>query len=152
MTALARMRSVVSTTRPSTPASLTRSTPSEHRPFQTRPQMQVIEGGKLHGGTQRVQHAWKWVRSKSAPMLYVVVSVVFLLLSLVGSLMLRTTMAENSFEVSQVQTSITKLQQDVETAKGDLNMLRASLPQQAQKMGMHPAQGGIVVDLQGYHE
>lgn len=157
MTVVARTRSVVSASRPSasllsTRAKSTSALPRESVTEQSRPQMHVIQGRGMRYQNGRVQYVWKWVRSRSAPMLYVVISVFFLLASLLGSLTLRTSMAENSFESSQVRSNITRLAQDVETQREQLDALSVNLPQQAQKMGMVPALGGITVDLQGYRE
>lgn len=114
--------------------------------------MRVIEGGK-HAhllSVEGAQRAWLWMRSRSAPIFYVVISVVFLFSSLVGSLALRTQMAQNSFQSSEVQVSIAQLRQDVADAQAQLDTLQAQLPQKAQEMGMIPQESSVTVDLQGY--
>ena len=51
---------------------------------------------------------------------------------------------------SQVQTRIERLSQDVEERQTQLDMLKASLPERAQEMGMVPQEGSISIDLNGY--
>lgn len=84
------------------------------------------------------------------PLLQVIVAVAFLAVCLLGSLALRTQMAQNSFEQTRVQDNISTLTQDVQDDQAKLDALQASLPQKAQDMGMVPQQGSISIDLSGY--
>lgn len=117
-----------------------------------RPQLRVIDSAK----TQRFRMAqglnelWKWTKTRATPMVYLGVAAVILVLSLLGSLFLRTQMIENSFESTQVQQNITRLTQDVEDDQAKLDELEASLPQKAEDMKMIPATGTVTIDLQGY--
>mgnify|MGYP000093281645 CR=1 FL=1 len=74
----------------------------------------------------------------------------FLGVCLLGSLMLRTQMVQNSFEASQIETHITQLTQDVEDDQAKLDELDASLPSKAEEMGMVPQKGALTIDLNGY--
>ncbi|MSS12968.1 hypothetical protein [Bifidobacterium tsurumiense] len=116
-----------------------------------RPQLRVVEGGRVSGGIVGGFHkAITWTKTRSTPLLHVVFAVVFLIAVLLGSLALRTQMVQNSFEASQVQSNISKLTQDVDDDQAKLDALEASLPEKAQSMGMIPQQGSISIDLSGY--
>ena len=81
---------------------------------------------------------------------FLVIAAVFLGVCLLGSLMLRTQMVQNSFEASQIETHITQLTQDVEDDQAKLDELDASLPSKAEEMGMVPQKGALTIDLNGY--
>ena len=53
-------------------------------------------------------------------------------------------------EASQIESSITKLTQDVEDDQAKLDELDASLPSKAEDMGMVPQKGALTIDLSGY--
>ncbi len=118
-----------------------------------RPELHVITGSRtgraaMSRGFERVM---AWTRTRKAPMINVMIAVVFLAACLMASLTLRTQMAQNSFDQAQVQQNISTLTQDVEDDQAKLDSLQAALPQQAQKMGMVAQQGSISIDLSGYH-
>jgi septal ring factor EnvC (AmiA/AmiB activator) len=94
----------------------------------------------------------EWARARSARTLHIVISVVFLASTLIGALMLRTQMVQNSFEASQLESSISSLTQDVQDDQAKLDQLQASLPQKASDMGMTPQHGSVSIDLNGYQE
>ena len=100
--------------------------------------------------TASVEQLITWTRTRSTPLLHLVIAVVFLGVCLLGSLMLRTQMVQNSFEASQIETHITQLTQDVEDDQAKLDELDASLPSKAEEMGMVPQQGALTIDLNGY--
>lgn len=118
---------------------------------QTRPPLAVV---RRHNATDAMVEGMhriaSWTRARSAPMIHVVIAVIFLVASLVGSLLFRTKMIENSFEQSQVESSIFTLTQDIQADQSRLDDLETSLPQKAEKMGMVPAQKSISIDLNGY--
>lgn len=72
------------------------------------------------------------------------------MLSLIGSLMLRTQMVQDSFEVSKLQTSIGVLTQDVQDDQTKLDELDSSLPDKAEKLGMQPQSTSTSLDLNEY--
>ena len=74
----------------------------------------------------------------------------FLGVCLLGSLMLRTQMVQNSFEASQIETHFSKLSQDFEDDLSMLDELYASLLSKAEEMGMVPQKGALTIDLNGY--
>ncbi|MCH4209269.1 hypothetical protein [Bifidobacterium sp.] len=130
------------------PAGRGRTTPASP----SRPELTVVKGlrgqrGAMGDGLARVLI---WTRARSMSLLHVVVAVSFLVASLLGSLALRTQMAQNSFEQTQIQNRISTLTQDVEDDQAELDELQASLPDKAQQMGMVPQQGSISIDLRGY--
>jgi septal ring factor EnvC (AmiA/AmiB activator) len=112
----------------------------------------VVTGNRNQSSpvTRGVERLFTWTRTRKAPMLNVVIAMVFLAVCLVGSLTLRTQMAQQAFEQTQVQGHIATLTQDVEDDQAKLDELQASLPRKAQDMGMVPQQGSIAIDLNGY--
>ena len=77
----------------------------------TRPELHVIKGTRVEGNG--IRHGFEqlitWTRTRSTPLLHLVIAAVFLGVCLLGSLMLRTQMVQNSFEASQIETHITQL-------------------------------------------
>ena len=118
----------------------------------TRPELHVVKGAQ--SGSNGVRRGFEqlitWTRTRSTPLLHLVIAAVFLGVCLLGSLMLRTQMVQNSFEASQIESSITKLTQDVEDDQAKLDELDASLPSKAEGMGMVPQKGALTIDLSGY--
>lgn len=99
---------------------------------------------------KRLHKVVAWSNTRKAPLLNFVVIVLFLLITLSVSLLLRTQMAEISFEQSATQSRIVRLRQDVETTQAQLDTLEAGLPAKAQEMGMVPQQNSISIDLSDY--
>ncbi|BDR53277.1 hypothetical protein KIM372_11840 [Bombiscardovia nodaiensis] len=134
--------------------------PDQRRPGQQsetrRPQLSLIEGGRSSSSTQadtwgqRARGVASWASTRSTPLIYFVVALVFLSACLVISLLLRTQMVQNSFEASSVRVSISQLTQDVQDDQNKLDQLQAALPDKAQQMGMVPQQGVNSIDLNGY--
>ncbi|MBU9111344.1 hypothetical protein [Bifidobacterium ruminantium] len=118
----------------------------------TRPELHVVKGtqSESSGVRRGFEQLITWTRTRSTPLLHLVIAAVFLGVCLLGSLMLRTQMVQNSFEASQIEASITKLTQDVEDDQAKLDELDASLPSKAEDMGMVPQKGALTIDLNGY--
>ena len=118
----------------------------------TRPELHVVKGTRAEGnGVKRgFKQLITWTRTRSTPLLHLVIAVVFLGVCLVGSLMLRTQMVQHSFEANQIESNITRLTQDVEDDQTKLDELEASLPSKAEEMGMVPQKGALTIDLNGY--
>lgn len=98
----------------------------------------------------RLHKVIEWSNTRKAPLFNVIIVVLFLVITPTTSLLLRTKMAEISFEQAATQSSISRFRQDVETAQTKLDTLEADLPAKAQTMGMVPQQGAITVDLSDY--
>lgn len=98
----------------------------------------------------RLHKVIEWSNTRKAPLFNVIIVVLFLVITPTTSLLLRTKMAEISFEQAATQSSISRLRQDVETAQTKLDTLEADFPAKAQTMGMVPQQGAITVDLSDY--
>lgn len=125
------------------PAQVRRSISSQTSPV-SRPQLRVIDGKRRVKESARTSsRPLKTVR----PFVRIAVAIGFLGLSLVGSLMLRTQMVQDSFEVSQLQTSIGVLTQDVQDDQAKLDSLDSSLPQKAEKLGMQSSSTSVNLDL-----
>ena len=99
----------------------------------TRPELHVVKGtqSESSGVRRGFEQLITWTRTRSTPLLHLVIAAVFLGVCLLGSLMLRTQMVQNSFEASRIEASITKLTQD-------------------EDMGMVPQKGALTIDLNGY--
>ena len=132
----------------------TRPEPRTGGAVSSRPQLKVIDSAERQARGRVVVKVFgqviEWTRTRSAPMVHVVVAVLFLAASLIGVLMLRTQMVQNSFESSELEVSISRLTQDVQDDQAKLSQLQASLPQKATDMGMVPQQGSVSIDLNGY--
>ena len=98
----------------------------------------------------RLHKVIEWSNTRKAPLFNVIIVVLFLVITPTTSLLLRTKMAEISFEQAATQSSISRLRQDVGAAQTKLDTLEADLPAKAQTMGMVPQQGAITVDLSDY--
>ena len=117
----------------------------------SRPQLHLVAtavgtGATVHGFGRLMT----WVRSRNTSMIHIIVALAFLVATLLGSLVLRTRMIENSFEASSVETHIARLNQDIEEAQTKLDALETSLPSKAEEMGMTMQQGSLSIDLSGY--
>lgn len=98
----------------------------------------------------RLQKVMNWSNTRKVPIINFMIIVIFMVVTLSTSLMLRTQMAELSFEQAATQSRISRLHQDVETRQAQLDTLEAELPAKAQQMGMVPQQGSIAIDLSDY--
>ena len=118
-----------------------------------RPQLHVIDGSSQRNGsrsTGSLARIIAWTQARGASLIHVTVAIVFLVATLLITLMLRTQMVQNSFESNTVQKNINMLTQDVQDDQAKLDELISSLPDKAQKMGMVPQQDSVTIDLNGY--
>lgn len=118
-----------------------------------RPQLHVIDGSSQRNGsrsTGSLARIIAWTQARGASLIHVTVAIVFLVATLLITLMLRTQMVQNSFEANTVQNNINMLTQDVQDDQAKLDELISSLPDKAQKMGMVPQQDSVTIDLNGY--
>lgn len=98
----------------------------------------------------RFHKVMAWSNTRKVPLINFMIIVIFMVVTLSTSLMLRTQMAELSFEQTATQSRISRLRQDIETKQAKLDTLEAELPAKAQDMGMVPQQGSIAIDLSDY--
>ncbi|NEG95961.1 hypothetical protein GFD17_04145 [Bifidobacterium sp. SMB2] len=119
---------------------------------QSRPHLRVSSSEQ--GDPETLRGRLKMVMGNARPkrlrIFHFVCAIVFLAASLIGSLVLRTQMVEDSFAITDTQQSIGRLTQDVQERQTKLDALEASLPQKAQKLGMVPGSDALTIDLQGY--
>ena len=110
--------------------------------------MHVVKGTRAEGNSVKrgFEQLITWTRTRSTPLLHLVIAVVFLGGCLLGSLTLRTQMVQ----ANQIESNITRLTQDVEDDQAKLDELEASLPSKAEEMGMVPQKGALTIDLNGY--
>lgn len=99
---------------------------------------------------ERFSKVMTWSNARKVPIINFMIIVIFMVVTLSTSLMLRTQMAELSFEQTATQSRISRLHQDVEAKQAKLDTLDAELPSKAQRMGMIPQQGSIAIDLSDY--
>ena len=99
-----------------------------------------------------IERVIEWTRTRSAPLMHVVIAIVFLMATLLGALVLRTKMVQNSFKAAAVKQHISTLTQDVEDDQAKLDQLVASLPDKADEMGMVSQGGSVTIDLNGYQQ
>ena len=112
-----------------------------------RPAARQRNGSRSTGSLARII---AWTQARGASLIHVTVAIVFLVATLLITLMLRTQMVQNSFESNTVQKNINMLTQDVQDDQAKLDELISSLPDKAQKMGMVPQQDSVTIDLNGY--
>lgn len=116
-----------------------------------RPQLRVIEGSKRHGRSPLSSSAVQTrTVSRIRPAIRMIAAIGFLGVSLVGSLLLRTQMVQDSFEITRVQNSIGVLTQDVQDDQTKLDALESSLPQKAEDLGMKAQSTSVTLDLSEY--
>lgn len=118
-----------------------------------RPELHVVETSKRDAKTSaagNLERIIEWTRMRGTSLVHVVIAIAFLVITLLGTLMLRTQMVQNSFDSSKTQTHIDMLTQDVQDDQAKLDALVSSLPDKAQKMGMVPQQDSVTIDLNGY--
>lgn len=99
---------------------------------------------------ERFRKVMKWSNTRKVPLVNCMIIVIFMVVTLLTSLLLRTQMAEISFDQTAVQMRISRLHQDVEARQAKLDTLESELPARAQRMGMVPQQGSISIDLSDY--
>ncbi|KAB8289065.1 hypothetical protein DSM100688_0143 [Bifidobacterium ramosum] len=140
-------RTVRSNAMPATRRPVPNATPS-------RPQLHVVAGTTRNERRDASGFARLvvWTRSRSTSLFHIVASAVFLAATLVGALLLRTEMVQNSYEAADIEANIATLQQDVDEDQAKLDALEASLPDKAQKMGMELPKGSLTIDLSGYQK
>lgn len=119
---------------------------------QARPELHVVSETADQRATMRdgLTRLVVWTRSRSTSLIHIVIAAVFLAATLVGALVLRTQMVENSFAAAETQANINTLTQDVEEDQAKLDALESSLPSKAEEMGMVLQQGSLSIDLNGY--
>lgn len=99
---------------------------------------------------ERFSKVMTWSNTRKVPLVNCMIIVIFMVVTLLTSLLLRTQMAEISFDQTAVQMRISRLHQDVEARQAKLDTLESELPARAQRMGMVPQQGSISIDLSDY--
>lgn len=99
---------------------------------------------------ERFRKVMTWSNTRKVPLVNCMIIVIFMVVTLLTSLLLRTQMAEISFDQTAVQMRISRLHQDAEARQAKLDTLESELPARAQRMGMVPQQGSISIDLSDY--
>lgn len=98
----------------------------------------------------RFNRVMAWSNKRKVPLINCMIVVIFMVATLLASLLLRTQMAQLSFEQTATQSNISHLRQDMEARQAKLDTLEAELPAKAQRMGMIPQKDSISIDLSDY--
>ena len=130
----------------------TQSRPQSRPQAPSRPELKVISGQRVQAEGNMIERVIEWTRTRSAPLMHVVIAIVFLMATLLGALVLRTQMVQNSFKAAEVKQHISTLTQDIEDDQAKLDQLVASLPGKADEMGMVSQGGSVTIDLNGYQQ
>ena len=130
----------------------TQSRPQSRPQAPSRPELKVISGQRVQAEGNMIERVIEWTRTRSAPLMHVVIAIVFLMATLLGALVLRTQMVQISFEAAEVKQHISTLTQDIEDDQAKLDQLVASLPDKADEMGMVSQGGSVTIDLNGYQQ
>jgi hypothetical protein len=78
---------------------------------------------------------------------FLVLCATLMVVSLVAVLVLNTTLARGSYEMSALQGEVAQTAQDVQGLQEDLSAAETSLPSKARSLGMVPAENPTMVSL-----
>ncbi len=92
------------------------------------------------------------IRSRSVSVMHIAAALMILIAGLIGSLILRTQMAANSFEISETEKNISRLTQDIQDDRAKLESLSSSLPDKANGLGMVAGNDSVTVNMEGYRQ
>ncbi|MFD2025411.1 hypothetical protein [Promicromonospora aerolata] len=127
----------------STAATARAARPAE-LPRTRRAPLTAISGGAAQRGRLDVVRAP--LHSKSR-MPFLVLCATLMVVSLVAVLVLNTTLARGSYEMSELQGEVAQTAQDVQVLQEDLSAAETSLPEKARSLGMVPAENPTMVSL-----
>ncbi|MDD6373745.1 MAG: hypothetical protein PUF97_04620 [Bifidobacteriaceae bacterium] len=77
----------------------------------------------------------------------IVIAMVALVLSIVGTMSLHMVMIEDSFELTRVEQTNTQLRQDIENDQLQIDQQSANLPNKATDLGMQPGSDSVTLDM-----
>lgn len=124
------------TARAARPAELPRTRPAP---------LTAISGGAAQRG-RRLDVVRAPLHAKSR-VPFLVLCATLMIVSLVGVLVLNTTLARGSYEMSQLQGEVAQTAQDVQGLQEDLSAAETDLPAKARSLGMVPAENPTMVSI-----
>lgn len=104
-------------------------------PTPRRAPLTAVEGGAGH----RLDAVRAPLQAASG-LPFMVLCAVVLVGALLSALLLNTSMARGSYEMSRLQREVGLVAQDVQEVQAELREAESSLPQQANRLGMVPAE------------
>ncbi|MFD2796051.1 hypothetical protein ACFS27_21000 [Promicromonospora vindobonensis] len=128
----------------STAATARAARPAE-LPRTRRAPLTAISGGAAQRGS-RLDVVRAPLHSKSR-VPFLVLCATLMVVSLVAVLVLNTTLARGSYEMSELQGEVAQTAQDVQGLQEDLSAAETSLPAKARSLGMVPAENPTMVSL-----
>ncbi|WP_129783297.1 hypothetical protein [Promicromonospora panici] len=127
-----------------TTAATARARPAE-LPRTRRAPLTAISGGAGQRG-RRLDVVRAPLHSKSR-VPFLVLCATLMIVSLVAVLVLNTTLARGSYEMSQLQGEVAQTAQDVQGLQEDLSAAQTDLPARARSLGMVPAENPTMVSI-----
>ncbi|WP_018142677.1 hypothetical protein [Alloscardovia criceti] len=112
-----------------------------------RPQPRVTQREETRSTLHVISTQARPSISRKSSVIVFVSSIIFLVISLMATLAMRTSMTENAFAISETQNSVTQLTQDVQQDRAKLNDLQSQLPERALEMGMQQGSSSMTIDL-----
>lgn len=94
----------------------------------------------VEGGAGRRLDAVRAPLQAASGLPFMVLCALVLVGALLGALLLNTSMARGSYEMSRLQREVGLVAQDVQEVQAELREAESSLPQQANRLGMVPAE------------
>src|SRR5690606_9240506 len=94
----------------------------------------------VEGGAGRRLDAVRAPLQAASGLPFMVLCALVLVGALLGALLLNTAMARGSYEMSRLQREVGLVAQDVQEVQAELREAESSLPQQANRLGMVPAE------------
>ncbi|MFV2144500.1 MULTISPECIES: hypothetical protein [Isoptericola] len=94
----------------------------------------------VEGGAGRRLDAVRAPLQAASGLPFMVLCAVVLVGALLSALLLNTSMARGSYEMSRLQREVGLVAQDVQEVQAELREAESSLPQQANRLGMVPAE------------
>ncbi|MEG3614853.1 hypothetical protein [Isoptericola haloaureus] len=94
----------------------------------------------VEGGAGRRFDAVRAPLQATSGVPFMLLCALVLVAALLAALLLNTTMARGSYEMSRLQREAGLVAQDVQEVRSELRAAEASLPQQAERLGMVPAE------------
>lgn len=128
-----------------TTAATTRAARPAEMPRTRRAPLTAISGGAAHG-KRRLDVVRAPLHAKSG-VPFLVLCATLMVVSLVAVLVLNTTLARGSYEMSELQGDVAQTAQDVQVLQEDLSAAETSLPDKARGLGMVPAENPTMVSI-----
>lgn len=101
----------------------------------------------VQGGAGRRLDAVRAPLQATSGLPFMVLCALVLVGALLGALLLNTSMARGSYEMSRLQREVGLVAQDVQEVQAELRAAESSLPEQATRLGMVPAEDMTMISV-----